>query len=119
MSTKTIIQPAKLFRPTSPYSLAARSNGFVFTAGMVSLDSTGKTVGKTAHEQTLSILSAISDILKEAGTSMASVVKTTIFLADDAHFAGMNEAYQTFFTCDPPPRSTIIAKLLKPDWLVE
>ena len=119
MSNKAIIQPANLFKPTSPYSLAAHSNGFVFTAGMVSLDQSGKVVGGTAHEQTINILSAISDILKEAGTSMASIVKTTIFLADAEHFQGMNEAYQTFFSSDPPPRSTVIAKLLKPDWLVE
>jgi 2-iminobutanoate/2-iminopropanoate deaminase len=119
MSTKSIIQPPNLFKPTSPYSLAAKANGFIFTAGMVSLDQSGKTVGKTAHEQTVNILSAISDILKEAGTSMASIVKTTIFIADEAHFQGMNEAYQTFFASAPPPRSTVIVKLLKPDWLVE
>jgi 2-iminobutanoate/2-iminopropanoate deaminase len=119
MSNKSIVQPPNLFRPAAPYSLGAVSNGFVFTAGMVALDQSGRPIGHTAGEQTSNILSAIADILQQAGTSMASIVKTTIYLADESHFSGMNEVYQTFFATEPPPRSTVIVKLLKPEWLVE
>lgn len=119
MASRTIIQPSHLFKPTSPYSLALRSNNLIFTAGMLSLDEAGNAVGQTAYEQTTNILSAISDLLEEGGASISSIVKTTIFLADECHFTEMNRSYQAFFRSEPPPRSTVVVKLLKPEWLVE
>ncbi len=49
----------------------------------------------------------LSHVLSAAGSSLAHAVKTTIFLADLADFAAVNEVYGTFFKNDPPARSTV------------
>ena len=54
-----------------------------------------------------------------AGTSLARVVKTTVFLADMNDFAAMNETYARFFSAEPPARSTVQAARLPRDARVE
>ena len=58
-------------------------------------------------------------ILEEAGTSMANVVKTTVFLADMNDFAAMNEVYAEFFAAPFPARSAVAVKTLPKGALVE
>lgn len=48
-------------------------------------------------------LKNLSEILKEAGSSLKNVVKVTIFLTDMANFAAMNRVYDTFFADQPKP----------------
>jgi 2-iminobutanoate/2-iminopropanoate deaminase len=57
--------------------------------------------------------------LEAAGTSLARVVKTTVFLADMNDFAAMNDAYARFFGAEPPARSTVQAARLPRDARVE
>lgn len=58
-------------------------------------------------------------ILEEAGTSMTSVIKTTVFMADMADFADMNAVYAEFFTEPFPARSAVAVKTLPKGALVE
>ena len=58
-------------------------------------------------------------ILEEAGTSMANVVKTTVFMADMNDFADMNAVYAEFFTEPFPARSAVAVKTLPKGALVE
>jgi 2-iminobutanoate/2-iminopropanoate deaminase len=46
-------------------------------------------------------------VVEAAGSSMARVVKCTVFLADIADFRAMNEVYRTYFPTEPPARSTV------------
>jgi 2-iminobutanoate/2-iminopropanoate deaminase len=55
--------------------------------------------------QTRQCLANIRTILEELGLTMASIVKTTVFLAEPNDFKAMNEAYKEFFPEDPPARS--------------
>jgi 2-iminobutanoate/2-iminopropanoate deaminase len=57
--------------------------------------------------QTRQALENIKAVLTAAGSSLARVVKCTVFLADIRDFATMNEVYATFFPTDPPARSTV------------
>jgi enamine deaminase RidA (YjgF/YER057c/UK114 family) len=54
----------------------------------------------------------MNPILAAAGTSAANIVKCTVFLIDVKDFAGMNKAYQEFFTKEPPARSTVVVAAL-------
>ncbi len=54
-----------------------------------------------------------------AGSSLAAVVKATVFLADMNDFAAMNEVYGRFFPSDPPARATVQAARLPKDVQVE
>ena len=93
-----------------PYSQAIVTDGLVFSAGQVALDPrSGELVGKTTAEQTEQVLQNLKAVLAAAGTSLDNVVKTTIYLADMADFAQMNEVYAKHFGPHKPARSTVQA----------
>lgn len=103
-----------------PYSQAIKANGFVFTAGQAGLDpATGKIVEGGIAAQTRQTLNNIKAILEAGGSSLASVVKTTVFLHRIDDFAAMNSVYQEFFPDAPPARSTVAVKDLPMGALVE
>ena len=94
-----------------PYSQAIEVNGFVFASGQIPIDpKTGNFVEGGIKEQTAQALTNAGNILKEAGTDLAHVVKTTVYLADMADFAAMNEVYATFFSQPFPARSAVAVK---------
>ena len=96
-----------------PYSQAIVSDGTVFTAGQIALDpKTGAIVGTTTAEQTGQALKNLEAILETAGSSLALVVKTTVYLLDMADFPAMNEVYAKHFGAHKPARTTIQAAAL-------
>lgn len=91
-----------------PYSQAVRAEGsFLFLSGQIPLTAAGDLVKGTIAEQTNQCMSNIGEVLKAAGLTYASIVKTTIFLSSMEHFAAVNEVYGSFFTDEPPARSTV------------
>jgi 2-iminobutanoate/2-iminopropanoate deaminase len=100
--------------PVGPYSQAVIAGDFVFLSGQIPLDAkTGKLVEGDVTAQAERVLGNIQAVLDAAGTSLARVVKASVFLADLADFAAMNAVYDRFFTSSPKPaRSTFqVAKL--------
>ena len=92
-----------------PYSQGVQAGHLVYTAGQIALNpATGKLVEGGIAEQTAQVLTNLEAILESAGTSLANVVKTTVFLDDMADFAAMNEVY-TGRVADPPPARTTVA----------
>ncbi|HYH86048.1 MAG TPA: RidA family protein [Pyrinomonadaceae bacterium] len=103
-----------------PYSQAVVAGGFVFLSGQIPLDpATGEFVEGGIAEQTEQVLRNLSKVLEAAGTSLARVVKTTVFLADMSDFTAMNEVYGRYFNENPPARSTVQAARLPRDARVE
>ena len=82
----------------------------VFTSGQVGIDPvSGELVAGGAREQTTRVLANLTAVLRGAGLTLADVVKTTVYLADMADFATMNEVYGAAFGPAPPARTTIAA----------
>ncbi len=103
-----------------PYSQAIEVNGFVFASGQIPLDpKTGTFVEGGVKEQTRQALTNASSILKAAGTDLAHVVKTTVYLDSMDDFAAMNEVYAEFFSHPFPARSAVAVKKLPKGALVE
>ena len=103
-----------------PYSQAIEINGFIFASGQIPIDpSTGNFVEGGIKEQTKQAITNAKNILEEAGTDLAHVVKTTVYLANMADFAAMNEIYATFFQQPFPARSAVAVKDLPKGALVE
>lgn len=103
-----------------PYSQAVQVGNLVYTSGQIPIDpATGSFVEGGIKEQTHQSLSNIQAILKEAGLIMSNVIKTTVFMADMADFAAMNEVYAQFFTEPYPARSAVAVKTLPKGALVE
>lgn len=105
------LTPPGVPTPRGPYSPAVRAGDFIFVAGQVSVDpSTDKMSNGDIKHETRMVLNNIKRILEGAGASMADVVKVSVFMADGAEFAAMNEVYAEFFGNDKPVRTTIACK---------
>ena len=103
-----------------PYSKAIEANGFIFASGQLPIDpATGCFPEGGIKEQTRQSLTNAKNILEAAGTDLAHVVKTTVFLSDMANFGAMNEVYAEFFNAPYPGRSAVAVKTLPKDALVE
>lgn len=103
-----------------PYSQAIEANGFVFASGQLPIDpATGEFAPGGVREQTRQALMNASGIMEEAGIDLSHVVKTTVYLADMADFAAMNEVYAMFFREPFPARSAVAVKALPKGALVE
>ena len=103
-----------------PYSQAIEAGGVVFASGQVPIDpATDQFVSGGIKEQTRQSLTNARSILQQAGTDLSHVVKTTVFLADMADFAAMNEVYAEFFSQPYPARSAVAVKQLPKGALVE
>jgi 2-iminobutanoate/2-iminopropanoate deaminase len=107
--------------PIGPYSQAVLVDGkFLYTAGQGPMDpKSGKLVEGGIKEQTRQVMKNLEAILLAGGASLASVVKTTVFLKDMNEFAAMNEVYAEFLGAAAPARSTIEAARLPRDIRVE
>ena len=103
-----------------PYSQAIEANGMVFASGQIPIDpSTGNIVEGGIEQQTHQSLRNVKAVLEAAGTDLAHVVKTTVFLSSITDFANMNEVYAQYFSQPFPARSAVAVKDL-PKWaLVE
>jgi len=106
--------------PIGPYSQAIRAGGFLFASGQIPIaPDTGAIPLGGIVAQTRQVLLNLEAVLRAAGGSLASVVKTTVFLKDLADFPAMNEVYATFFRGEPPARSTVQVARLPKDALIE
>jgi 2-iminobutanoate/2-iminopropanoate deaminase len=103
-----------------PYSQAIQAGNLVYTSGQIPINpATGSFVEGGIKEQTRQSLNNVKAVLKEAGLSMGNVIKTTVFMADMADFADMNEVYAEFFAEPYPARSAVAVKTLPKGALVE
>lgn len=103
-----------------PYSQAVIANGFIYTAGQIALDPASmELVSGGVKEQTERVMANLDAILRQAGSSLRRVVKTTCYLSDMGDFAAFNEVYARWFADHKPARSTVAAKTLPRNALVE
>ena len=117
---KKVISTPKAPAAIGPYSQAIQVGNLIYTSGQIPIDpATGQLVEGGVKEQTRQSLNNIQAILQEAGLTMTSVVKTTVFMADMADFAEMNSVYAEFFTEPYPARSAVAVKTLPKNALVE
>ena len=107
-------------RAIGPYSQAITAGDLVFCSGQVALDPvSGDPVGGDIRVQTARVLDNLAAVLAAAGTDLAHVVKTTVYLEDFADFAAMNEVYAARFGEHRPARATVGAAALPKGLAVE
>jgi 2-iminobutanoate/2-iminopropanoate deaminase len=117
---KEVITPAGAPAPSLPFSPGIRANGFVFTSGQVgTVPGTGQLAGNDVPSQTRQTIANVAAILEAGGSSLAKLVKVTVFLSDLRTFEAMNAVYRELIPEPRPGRSTIEAKLARPEILVE
>jgi 2-iminobutanoate/2-iminopropanoate deaminase len=117
---KQVISTSNAPAAIGPYSQAVKSGDFIFLSGQLGINpETGEFVPGSAAAQTSRAFSNIKAVLSEAGLTLDNVVKTTVFLADIADFAAMNEVYSQQFNEPYPARSAFAVKTLPKNALVE
>jgi 2-iminobutanoate/2-iminopropanoate deaminase len=105
---------------TLPFSAGIKANGFIFTAGQVGTDPRTNTLaGPDVGAQTRQTIENLRAILEAGGSGLDRMVKTTVFLADMRLFEAMNAVYREMIPEPRPSRSTVEARLARPELLVE
>jgi 2-iminobutanoate/2-iminopropanoate deaminase len=117
---KKIISTDRAPKAIGPYSQAVVVNGLAFLSGQIPLDpETNQLIQGDVVAQTVRVLENMKIVLEACGSSLAQVVKTTVFVKDLSEFATINETYANYFPENPPARSTVEAARLPRDVRVE
>jgi 2-iminobutanoate/2-iminopropanoate deaminase len=118
---KTVVRTESAPAPFqgAPYNQAIRTGDLVFVAGQLGLRPGDTAVEGDVAAQTEQALRNLAAILEAAGSSLAQLVKTSVFLMDLGDFAAMNEVYARHVGDRPPARSTFQVAGLPSGALVE
>lgn len=102
-----------------PYSQGIIVNNMFYSSGQIPLLPNGELLKGDVQAQTKQVLVNIDALLKEAGASAETVVKTTVFIKDMNDFPLINEIYENYFSTHKPARSCVEVARLPKDVLVE
>ena len=118
--TKRAFSSDQAPKAIGPYSQAIRVGDLLFLSGQIPNDpATGQVVDGDVAAQTRRVMDNLAAVLQAAGLSFASVVRTTIYLADMNDFAKVNEVYGGCFSEPYPARATVQVARLPRDVRVE
>lgn len=103
-----------------PYSQALKAGGFIYCSGQIPINPATNTVeAVTIEDQTRQAITNLRNVLEKAGSSLANVVKTTVFIKDMNDFAALNAVYAELFGDTKPARSCVEVARLPKDVKVE
>ena len=115
-----IIATDKAPAALGPYSQAIRANGMIYCSGQIPINpATGAIEAQTIEGQTTQAITNLKNVLEKAGSSLAKVVKTTVFIKNMNDFAALNKVYAELFGDTKPARSCVEVARLPKDVLVE
>jgi 2-iminobutanoate/2-iminopropanoate deaminase len=87
-----------------------RHGDVIYTSGQLGVSRAAP--DSTIQGQTKKALENVKAVVEAGGSTMANVLKCTVFLVDVKDFGGMNSVYSTFFPKEPPARSTVVVAAL-------
>lgn len=102
-----------------PYSQAIAVGDMVFTSGQIPVNPETGEIPEGVKAQAEQVFSNLKNLLEEAGTSLANVIKTTVFIKNMEDFQAINEIYASYFTAPFPARSCVEVARLPKDVLLE
>ena len=101
---RTTVATNKAPGAIGPYSQAVKTDTMVFVSGQLAFDpASGELLTAEIQKETRQALTNLKAIVEAAGSSLAQVVKTTVYIADMEQFGEINEVYAEFFSGDDPP----------------
>ncbi|HEU5140302.1 MAG TPA: RidA family protein [Bacillales bacterium] len=113
------IHTSKAPEAIGPYSQGIVTGGLFYSSGQIPLTSEGILVEGDVRAQTHQVFNNLKAVLAEAGASLESVIKTTVFIQNMNEFAEINEVYGTYFSQHQPARSCVEVAALPKGALVE
>ncbi|EDL63669.1 RidA family protein [Bacillus sp. SG-1] len=113
------ISTSKAPAAIGPYSQGIIVNNLFYSSGQIPLTAEGTMVEGTVEDQTHQVFKNLQAVLEEAGASLNTVVKATVFIKDMNDFGAINEVYAQYFDTHKPARSCVEVARLPKDALVE
>lgn len=101
-----VVQTKEAPAAIGPYSQGIVVNNMFYSSGQIPLTPSGEMVTGDITEQTHQVFRNLKAVLKEAGASLETVVKATVFLADMNQFTEVNEVYGQYF--DTQDRKSVV-----------
>lgn len=119
MAEKKVINTNNAPAAAGPYSQGLELENLIFVSGQLPIDPSTGLLAQGLENQTRQSLFNIKAVLEAAGSSLAKVLKTTVFIRDMADFTKVNQIYSEYFTDKEPARSCFAVLGLPKDALVE
>ncbi|MGF2614079.1 RidA family protein [Rossellomorea vietnamensis] len=113
------ISTSKAPAAIGPYSQGIIVNNLFYSSGQIPLTAEGAMIEGSVEEQTHQVFKNLKAVLEEAGASLDTVVKATVFIKDMNDFGAINEVYGQYFDTHKPARSCVEVARLPKDALVE
>jgi len=114
-----LVQTSNAPAAIGPYSQGIIVNNLFYSSGQIPLTAEGEMVTGDVKEQTHQVFKNLMAVLEEAGASLETVVKATVFIKNMDEFASVNEVYGEYFNTHKPARSCVEVARLPKDALVE
>ena len=114
-----VVQTNQAPAAIGPYSQGIVVNNLFYSSGQIPLTAEGMMVAGDVKEQTHQVFRNLQAVLSEAGASLETVVKATVFIKNMDEFAAVNEVYGEYFSTHKPARSCVEVARLPKDALVE
>lgn len=114
-----VVQTNEAPAAIGPYSQGIVVNNMFYSSGQIPLTAEGDLLQGDVKEQTHQVFKNLQAVLKEAGASLETVVKATVFIKNMDEFAAVNEVYGEYFSVHKPARSCVEVARLPKDVLVE
>lgn len=115
-----VVSTANAPAALGPYSQAIKTNGFIYCSGQIPINPASNAVEAVSIEdQTRQAITNLKNVLEAAGSSLANVVKTTVFIKDMNDFVALNGVYAEMFGDTKPARSCVEVARLPKDVKVE
>lgn len=116
---KKIISTDKAPAAIGPYSQAIEVNGMVYTSGVIPVNPATGEIPEGIEAQADQAIGNLVNLIKESGTTVENVIKTTVFIKEMDDFAKVNAVYAKYFTENCPARSCVEVARLPKDVLIE
>lgn len=116
---KKIISTDKAPAAIGPYSQAIEVNGMVYTSGVIPVNPATGEIPEGIEAQADQAIGNLVNLIKESGSSVENVIKTTVFIKEMDDFAKVNAVYSKYFTENCPARSCVEVARLPKDVLIE
>ncbi|WP_449621624.1 2-iminobutanoate/2-iminopropanoate deaminase [Robertmurraya sp. Marseille-Q9965] len=114
-----VVQTVEAPAAIGPYSQGIVVNNLFYSSGQIPLTASGEMVTGDVKEQTHQVFKNLQAVLQEAGASLETVVKATVFIKSMDDFGAINEVYGEYFSTHKPARSCVEVARLPKDALVE
>lgn len=106
-------------QPIGPYSQGIETGGLIFLSGQIALKPDSGEMAEGLVQQTHQVIQNARAVLESAGSSLANVVKSTVYLRHMEDFAEFNSVYSEYFNGTAPARTTVEVSALPKNALIE